>query len=460
MNRLEQVELWNDQGAAPSRAASAFRPIHYLGSKLRLVGEICAAVDALDPSAGPAVDLFAGSGTVALALSRSRSVTAVDVQEYSRVLCSALLTQTRLDFAALTSDSKFQGALDYSPLGESIQPMVEYEAECLRHAAAGRSDALCELLDAGSIFGYQRAGPPSNISNRLLGALRESCARLSAAGLGESLDSLITRYYGGIYFSYKQAASLDLLLAASARVGPQSDAALAIVLSTASDVVNTVGKHFAQPLRLRKKNGSVKTYLLAKVAKDRSLDVGLIASSWAVRYASLIPSPFPSRALRADYGAFLEADRNEAAVLYADPPYTRDHYSRYYHILETMARRDLPEVSQSNLGQGMLSRGLYREDRYQSPFCIKSQAPEAFDRLFALARSRRIPLVVSYSPFDITAGAHPRLMSIDAIVALAKARYRRVEVCSVGRFAHSKLNSSENALAASDQAEVLILCRP
>src|SRR4030042_2259461 len=68
------------------------RPIHYLGSKLRIVNSICEVVGKIDPSGGPVCDLFAGSGTVSREFSTSRTVIAVDIQEYSRVLCSALLS--------------------------------------------------------------------------------------------------------------------------------------------------------------------------------------------------------------------------------------------------------------------------------------------------------------------------------------------------------------------------------
>src|SRR5262245_8638935 len=68
-----------------------WRPIHYLGSKLRLVEPLRLALDQVDPSRGRCVDLFAGSGTLSAALSAYRDVTAVDIQEYSRVLCSAVL---------------------------------------------------------------------------------------------------------------------------------------------------------------------------------------------------------------------------------------------------------------------------------------------------------------------------------------------------------------------------------
>ena len=78
-----------------------WRPIHYLGSKLRLVESIREALLDLDPGVGSVCDLFAGSGTVALALSNERNVVAADIQEYSRVICTALLKPTPFDDATV-----------------------------------------------------------------------------------------------------------------------------------------------------------------------------------------------------------------------------------------------------------------------------------------------------------------------------------------------------------------------
>src|SRR4051812_30434396 len=92
---------------APSENSAAqrtdtFRPIHYMGSKARLVELIGATIDLVDPGNGPILDLFSGSGVVATPLSRERAVTAVDVQEYARILAlpqmrPARRTQTLAD---------------------------------------------------------------------------------------------------------------------------------------------------------------------------------------------------------------------------------------------------------------------------------------------------------------------------------------------------------------------------
>ena len=68
------------------------RPIHYLGSKLRMLDTIKQAVDLLDDSNGCVCDLFSGSGTVSRYLSSYRDVIAADIQMYSSILCEATMT--------------------------------------------------------------------------------------------------------------------------------------------------------------------------------------------------------------------------------------------------------------------------------------------------------------------------------------------------------------------------------
>ncbi len=95
-----------------------------------------------------------------------------------------------------------------------------------------------------------------------------------------------------------------------------------------------------------------------------------------------------NRVLTADA---VEAVRSDAfdgvRLVYADPPYTKDHYSRYYHVYETLYRYDFPD----SVGQGR-----YRSDRVPSQFSILSMAEHAFGGLFAAIASRGLPLILSY----------------------------------------------------------------
>ena len=50
----------------------------------------------------------------------------------------------------------------------------------------------------------------------------------------------------------------------------------------------------------------------------------------------------------------LPQSKTRPSVVYADPPYTRDHYSRYYHLLDTLLLYDYPDP---------VGKGQYRLDR-------------------------------------------------------------------------------------------------
>jgi 16S rRNA G966 N2-methylase RsmD len=435
----DQLGLW--AGAQPAR----FRPIHYLGSKARLLEEIGASLDLVDPGRGRVVDLFTGSGVVAAHLARTRDVIAVDIQEYSRVIAASLLTPTRLSAQALVAEARErEAALLDTPIAE----LVRYERACYTALADGDAEPLCELIEHGSALAAQSGeGPPD-------GPLAEALAAAGQA-LGATV---LTRLYGGVYFSYRHALELDCLTAA---VRGQ-ETGLAAVMSAASECVTSVGNHFAQPLRPRDRDGRPKLATLRAAARRRESDVFAHFANRVGEYAALPAPTHAVEAVRADYRDFL-ATADGITAVYADPPYTRDHYSRFYHVLETIALGDDPGVSNMTVnGETKLSRGLYRPDRHQSPFCIRSEVPGAFAELFAGVRRHEAPLVLSYSPYThgTAARPQPRLLTIPELVELAKAHFRDVGVVSAGPLAHSKFNATRLNGDATDEAEVFVICRP
>jgi adenine-specific DNA methylase len=163
-------------------------------------------------------------------------------------------------------------------------------------------------------------------------------------------------------------------------------------------------------------------------------------------------------AIRGDYREVLERLPTPVSVIYADPPYTRDHYSRFYHVLETVALGDDPKIDQSNLGARM-SRGFYRAERVQSDFCIKSKAPAAFEDLFRLSAHTGAPLLLSYSAFDGDRGGRPRLLSIRDVLAIGRRHYRQVETVELDGADHSKLTSVAMTKGAGTTTEVLFACQ-
>jgi adenine-specific DNA methylase len=428
----------------PERVA-VWRPIHYLGSKLRLTESINQQIAKLCSPGDVVCDLFAGSGTVSRSLSSNYRVIASDIQEYSRVLCTALLKP------ALTKESDLQTLLDRASeretnLENSLAPILEFEERALAAADANPS-LLCDLSERSPLLAEQAD------NDALSNAMSETKLRLQKL----SPELLATVYFGGTYFSFRQALQLDCLLYAIDNL-PVSlrDTFLAALLSTASTIVNSIGKQFAQPIRPRHKDGSIKTHLIKQMHRDRTLDAHSIFFDWVSRYRQLSESP-GHRVVRDDYRNVLR-DLGDVAVVYADPPYTRDHYSRFYHVLETLSLRDSPAVSTKLLtGEGSPSRGAYRKFRHQSPFCIKSQAHGAFDDLFRDCRDLGTSVLLSYSPF--VKDGHPRMMTVKAIQQIAEKYYSRVQVESAKLISHSKLNKAAVHLEASSSAEVFIICQ-
>jgi len=435
-----------------------FRPIHYLGSKLRILDFIEDTINRIDPNKGRVYDLFSGSVSVSFKLSRTRAVTSVDIQEYSRVISSALLDTTQItdsfikEFYKRISLSIYQENLIWA-----IDPLIQYEIKCINKAIKGELEDLCSLLENGYIIGFEKT-KEFNGDETLLKKIKESLKRIKAKSITNK-QSIVIRYFGGVYFSYKQAAQIDAILE-EIEMSPIEfrDKLLASLISTISECVNTVGKQFAQPLRPRKANGEIKHSLGKIVSEDRSKDIIDVFKKWLKKYNS-ISNSYDNQSLRMDYRDALDQISKDTTVVYADPPYTRDHYSRFYHVLETIALRDSPEISTMKLkGKTVLSRGLYRIDRHQSPFCIRSQAMEAFEAIFSKSSLVGAKLVLSYSPYDETKKSHPRVVTMTQLIELAEKYYSYVEIVSPGNFVHSKLNHAAKHLEASVLAEVLIVC--
>ena len=442
-------------------SAPPFRPIQYLGSKQRLAETIASVIDDLDPKQSRVGDLFAGSGVVSGLLGAERPVTAVDMQAYSEVLSTAILNGSTDRFARfLTAEFRVHVEDVARRISKCLAPILVFEKEATVAAAAGNTDLLNELIECGSMAVHaQRV--PQGTSSRLASLVKTGAAALGRAGFPDS-DLTATRYFAGPYFSFQQAIALDAIYVVSKLEGGTREAteALAVLLSVASQVVNTVGKQFAQPMKLKKADGTVPPLLLERALRDRSLDVIETYQEWASRWARhSLGERREHRSVRANVVDFVSADRS-CGVWYADPPYTIDHYSRFYHVLETLVLRDSPRLDEMRKrGELTIMRGVYRADRYSSPFCIPSRAPGAFRSLFAAAASRGTPLALSYSPFDETKGHRPRLLTLPEMIGIAREHYSHVSVMEVNEHSHRKLNAKGVNTAPNGDAERIIICR-
>lgn len=120
-------------------------------------------------------------------------------------------------------------------------------------------------------------------------------------------------------------------------------------------------------------------------------------------------------------------DKIDTDVLYLDPPYNARQYAPNYHLLETIARYDSPEI------KGVAGIRPYVEQK--SEFCNAKTALIALDRIAAQAKYK--VLVLSYN----SEGIMPRqdilkTLSKYGVVNLYEVDYRRFKSNSNGDAKH------------------------
>lgn len=99
-------------------------------------------------------------------------------------------------------------------------------------------------------------------------------------------------------------------------------------------------------------------------------------------------------------------------ILYIDPPYNGRQYLPNYHVLETAAKYDYPEV------RGVTAQRPYENNK--SDFCLKTKVTQAFEELIKNANFKHI--ILSYS----TDG----LMKVEDIESIMK-KYGKAETFKI-----------------------------
>jgi adenine-specific DNA-methyltransferase len=427
-----------------------FRPVQYLGNKLRALEAILDATEELVPSRGYVVDLFTGTTVVAQGFaSRGHRVTAVDTQRYAVVFADALLGVGRqrgesCSFATLSS------AGITSPIEGLRRTWIEF-IEGEERALAYSDAAALTALSAQFPLLWRDAGQQH--SERI-----ESSARRCA--LGEI--ALLTSIYAGSYFGARQALILDelrqnaALSLAHGRISKwQYQAALSAIMCAASAAVHSAGKHFAQPLN----SGSLRNerFLAARLLQDRNVDVeDEFAAACDAIDAQAVLADGGHKTWLGPAENFVACD-GTADLYYLDPPYTAQQYSRFYHVLETICTYEYPKLFEN----GLLTTGLYPANRYKSAFSSKRKARPAFQTIVEKARASGTALVISYSQSAAGSRGNARMIALDELLDLCALEFghRSVE-CYQLRHRYRQFNSASASNAQRDDPELLITCKP
>lgn len=356
--------------------------IRYMGAKHHLAPRVVRAMRGLP--AGPCLDLFSGMCSVAGAIAATgRPAWCNDVQHYAALVARVIVT---------SQEGVPPGEHTVRVLHEAYATNLRALSDRFRGDLLEEEHALAaeeHLLYAGLLERWPHVGNDDALATEAQTARRSD-------GFPYRLATLT---YAHGYFGLRQCIQLDSLryaIDSAYAAGMITDYAyewyLVAFLQAANHIVTAPG-HFAQFFRVRD-NASFR-----RVRKLRSRSVWnqfLIELERVAPYGSA-QWRMHNRVFCAPAETLLQSlrdEENRPAIIYADPPYSKDQYSRYYHVLESLTRYDYPD------SHGI---GRYRTERFVTPFSHKTRVRGAFESLVAGAAALGSALVISYPPDGLLA---------------------------------------------------------
>lgn len=410
--------------------------LQYMGSKTRIISHICEPI-IKNSNISTVVDLFAGTGSVGYALKSHKNVVSNDIEHYSYIINQAILNGCSLSVA---DEAVFWSEVENQYFNlQSILPIALAAEKALLHKDVDykQYQKFCE--NTPSVF-----SPKTNdiCMNELLGLVKQVTPGETPA---ITVPCLFLTYYANAYFGIAQCCQIDAIRSAVETLQNNSakNVLLTVLMSVMSASASTT-THFAQYLKV--KNKSTCLNLIAK--RNISIIDECKTLLQQYRQAGLCENATKAHSpcFNLDFADCLDAIELDGSVLvYADPPYFKEHYSRYYHVLNTLCLYDYPSMA-VNPQTHELSIGRYRENRTVSDFGKKAKALGAFNNLITKCSQAGAWLMISYSDNSI--------VDIASLQELAEEKYdvliKKVELS----------HSNQGRSSTSKVDEYIFVCRP
>jgi adenine-specific DNA-methyltransferase len=325
--------------------------IKYMGSKRELIEFVVDGIRSVYDDE-LICDLFSGTGVVGAVLKNDASIWVNDIQHYSNILARAYL-----------------GPIDVEETKTLLNEVINLASD---HALKIQGYYPDKIINFSKDFKL----------NEFIKHEKQQQSLLKSSF--DNLDFyLFSKYYSGTYWSFEQCTWIDGLRKAANTFEKHNlyPTILSSIMHAMAYNAQSTG-HYAQYRDATNEDN------MRDILKYRSKD---ILPFFKKKYIELIknysPSDFEHNFTALDYEECLK-QLPENTLVYADPPYTFVHYSRFYHALETLVLYDYPKVQ---------FKGRYRSDRHQSPFCQSTKVKNAFSTMFRLIFEKRSKLVLSYS---------------------------------------------------------------
>ena len=440
--------------------ANIYKPIQYLGAKHRPLPIILAkTLEAIHPDTF-VLDMFSGSSVVSQVFNlNGLNVISNDALQFNSAFAKTLLNIDREDTDLKTIPIVMEELKSYKLKDEFAKPFEEKIIEEKNLLTERNTEKLLELY-----FGL----PQVNKVLFLNGSNTHEQTKFILSNIGKSAINscpLIANYYAGSYFSISQALELDRLRNGIEHLYSEKEISkwqrhflLTCLLNVSSKIVYTAGKHFAQPI---KQENTLKTEVLhRRFYEDRLKDVWdeFLKSSYSL---SLVAEKNNLSKTNISLSETMEEIISKSStlppitVIYADPPYTAQQYSRYYHIPEIIFSYKYPQLQ---VVDGKATSGLYPDNKFKSRFCSKRDAHFAFADLFKFAAELNSSLIISYSSSLSEETGNLRMIELEQIIDLGS---KYLPVCTLEvlkfNFQYRQLNTAKKIIQAKDDKEFLIV---
>lgn len=306
------------------------------------------------------VDLMCGSGSVANVFSQFGKTYASDAQLFCRLLAKVQGKGFNTEKASVLLNKIYPDYLrNMEELNRLFGESVSKEANIFHMDMANLKNVFetyIEFINNTKL--YSSTNCVSENINALINQRKQNSELCPYC--------LFTLYFANVYFGVEQSFQIDSIRYAIEQIDDKEDREwlTGVLIITASVIASNYGGHFAQPIKIEEKNIE---FILEKRKKSAWLEfsrrLAAIAeeSENSDNEISIITGPW-ERTLE-----WLEKQLMYNAVVYLDAPYKREDYSRYYHVLETLAKYDYPSSEYKSR-----SRSIKAGERFRSDFSTRN----------------------------------------------------------------------------------------
>ena len=332
----------------------------YMGSKKSLIGFV---VESLWPHVeddSVILDIMCGSGAVSNALAQMSDVYASDAQFFCRLLA-------KIQGAGFNKKKAFEILNElYIYYTDNLRTL---QGECKNQLELEREVFHMDMNNPDLVFEkYENYIENVDLYSSTESTSKKIMEKIQIRKINNKLFPycLFTYYFSNVYFGLEQCMQIDSIRYAIDTIQDEEikNWVLGVLVVTVSAIASNHAGHFAQPKRVDEKSVAE---VIEKRKKSAWLEFSKRLFSVAAeseRYSyniNIVDGPWENALKQV---ANLDLSN---LIVYLDAPYKRDEYSRYYHVLETIALYDYPASER----KGRL-RSKLNGERFRTEFFSKN----------------------------------------------------------------------------------------